>query len=420
MLEVTVQPHQGLVIGGIAEVGVNKTSLPYVPGSTLRGALAAAWIREHGEPQAHPRRSEFIDLFEGEIRYGLLLQDGTGVVPLTVRRCKYPTEAECSTWCEDAAYAPEAIACPHCGGGVESGKGEVSGVLSRRVLRAALGDDGRAKDGYLYARYELARERAYQGTISGTHPWLEEKRTIWIGGRTTTSGRAAFHAVSAGHLPVPASRHPDGALVIRLTAPAILVDDAGRPTLDPVPELLRLLELPREALKKAQRWTRPQRVGGWHAASGLPKPTEIAVAMGSTVVLHLAETGNLARLRREGIGLRRTEGHGSLELNPAPWRPGTRETVPPQAVDGGPLADVRRLGLLDREREVRWLLGRGRQALVERERGRSHAVNDFFDERVAIHFSDEQADAVRRLFTAPDLPGALVLLQRRLEEVAER
>ncbi|GAB3275258.1 hypothetical protein GCM10027589_00250 [Actinocorallia lasiicapitis] len=418
MRDVTITAHQGLILGGPAEVGFDKTSLDYIPGSVLRGALAAAWIKEHGVPaRTNPHRKEFIDLFEGEIRYGRLLQDGTSVTPLTAQRCKYPRTSDCLAWSADAAVDEEAVRCPNCGGGIDAGKGEIVGVQVRRVLRAALEDDGRAKDGHLYARRELSSARTYRGTITGSHPYLDQERHLWLGGRTTTSGHVTLRTTPAAPRAVPDSPRPDGALIVQLTGPAIVVDDVGRPSLDPVPEILRLLGLPGSALKTSRTWTRPQRVGGWHAASGLPKPTELALNMGSVTVLHLSEGGDTERLAREGIGLRRSEGFGTVQLNPAPWRLPARssETQQPEPTA---LDAVRDLGLLDREREVRWLLDRGRQALVARERGRPAVIADFFQERVAIHFDDPQAEAVRELFNSEQLPAALALLELRLEQVA--
>ncbi len=146
--EVIAAARQGLAVGGPGEVGFDKVTLPYVPGSTLRGALATAWILEHGIPDAaNPRREEFIALFERDIRYGPLLQDGTAVVPLSAVWCKYPATPACEQWSADAAVDGEATTCPHCGQGTDAGKGEVTGVRVRRVLRTPQDAEGRAKDG---------------------------------------------------------------------------------------------------------------------------------------------------------------------------------------------------------------------------------------------------------------------------------
>jgi len=427
MGEVTVLARQGLALGGPAEVGFDKGTLRYVPGSTLRGALATAWIRQHGFPgTANPRRAEFIGLFERDVRYGPLFQDGTTVVPLSAIWCKYPATAACAEWSADAAVDGDTATCPHCGKGTDSGRGEVTGVRERRVLRTELDDAGRALDEHLYARHELQAGLTYRGRLAGSHPWLEQTREIWLGGRTSTRGLATFQVRPEASDPAAAaiteSARPDGALVIRLASPAIIVDDAGRPTLDPVPEIVRVLGLPASAVRTQHCWTRPVRVGGWHAASGLPKPAELAIELGSVVVLRFSEqpsTERLWQLAREGVGLRRIEGFGSVQVNPQPWR---LVQAPPDeraATEEGPsaLAGLRDHGLLDDETVVRWLLDRSRLVLVELERDRSFSAEPLFQERVPTFFDDDQVDAVRALFASPRLLAAIPLLEQALDRI---
>jgi len=428
MPEVIAIARQGLAIGGPAEVGFDKTTLPYIPGSTLRGALASVWISEHGIPKAsHPRREEFIGLFERDIRYGPLFQDGTSVVPLTATWCKYPSTSGCEEWSADAAVDGDAGTCPHCGNGTDTGKGEVTGVRIRRVLRTELDRDGRPVQGRLYARHELESGITYRGYLTGSHPWLQQAREIWLGGRTSTRGLATVEVTPEPDEPaapvIPASARADGALVVRLTSPAIIVDDAGRPALDPVPEILRVLGLSRPAVEEARCWTRPIRVGGWHAASGLPKPTELAMELGSVLVLRFREQpgpGSLQRLAREGVGLRRIEGFGSVQLNPPPWRRAEAlpaVAVPAQEAEPSALAALHDHGLLDDELTVRWLVSRCRLVLVERERNPGYSFASLFEERVAVFFDDAQADVVAGLFASPRLATVIPLLEQALERL---
>jgi CRISPR-associated protein Csx10 len=428
MPEVTAVARQGLAVGGPAEVGFDKVTLPYVPGSTLRGALAAAWIREHGSPHAgNPRRGEFITLFEHDIRYGPLFQEGTAVVPLSAVWCKYPADAACEDWSADAAVTGTPRTCPHCGSGTDTGKGEVTGVRARRVLRTRLDAAGRAMDGYLYARHELESGLTYRGHLTGTHPWLVGQSEVWIGGRGSTRGQAPIQVTpdpeGRATASPPASPRADGALVIRFTSPAIIVDSAGRPTLDPAPEVMRVLGAPGTAVERSQCWTRPVRVGGWHTASGLPKPVEIAVAMGSVIVLHLREQpdpANLQRLAEEGVGLRRIEGFGSVEVNPSPWRLPTAPRAIPKKAEPSLLAGLQDNGLLADETAVRWLIDRSRLVLVERERDPGLTFSSLLEERVAVFFDDAQAEAVSELFASPRLPAAIALLEQALEQIPPR
>lgn len=225
---------------------------------------------------------------------------------------------------------------------------------------------------------------------------------------------------------IPASARADGAMVVRLTSPAIIVDDAGRPTLDPVPEILRVLGMPLSSAEKARSrcWTRPVRAGGWHAASGLPKPAELGMELGSVLVLHFREQPSpesLQHLALEGIGLRRIEGFGSVQLNPPPWRraralPAAK--VPAQEAEPSALAPLRDHGLLDDELTVRWLVSRCRLVLVERERDPRYSSASLFEERVAVFFDNAQADVVAGLFASPRLASAIPLLEQALQRLA--
>jgi CRISPR-associated protein Csx10 len=421
MRETVVTARQGLAIGGPAEVGYDKTTLPYIPGSALRGALAAAWIRDYGPPTpGHPRRAEFIDLFERSTRFGPLLQAGTQVVPLSAVFCKYPTRSDCAGYIADAAVDPDTDRCPHCGAPTATGKGEVEGVHTDRVMRTQLDAQGRAEDGNLFARHELRRGHTYHGYLIGDHPWLTIERQVWLGGKTSTSGRASVRVAAHDTTPhVATSPRRDRALVLRLDSPAIIVDDAGRPSLDPTGEILRVLDLPPDAVTGPRVWTRPVQVGGWHAASGLPKPTEVALAMGSVIVLHLAvppDPQGLIRLVTQGIGLRRVEGFGMLSVNPPAWRRALTEDTPTPAHQPT-LEALRRLRLLDNETTVRWLLDRARAVLVARQRGESVNYPQLFTERVPLYFDDQQAAAVRDLFSGPNLAMAVPMLDHHLDRL---
>lgn len=428
MPEVIVFAKQGLAIGGPAEVGFDKGTLHYVPGSTLRGALAAAWIQRYGIPDtSNQRRDEFIGLFERDIRYGPLFQDGTSITPLSARWCKYPATPACEVWSADAATDPDADACPHCERPADSGKGEVAGVRVRRVVRTKLDKQGRAEDANLFARHELEPRLTYRGQLAGDHPWLTEPREIWLGGRTTTSGLATFEVAPTAEPPdgqvIPASPRSDGALVVKLTSPALVVDDAGRPIFDPAQEILRVLGLPAAMPRQSMCWTRPVRVGGWHAASGTPKPIEHAMAMGSVVVLHLdpqPAPGRLAKLASDGIGLRRIEGFGAVDINPAAWRRALAQSpraADAEAPESSVLTRLRDEALLDDETLLRWLVDRCRMVLVERLRDPGFTHGSLLTERVAVYFSDAQADAVGELFSSPRLAAAIPILEQILDQV---
>ncbi|WP_283135335.1 type III-B CRISPR module-associated Cmr3 family protein [Rhizohabitans arisaemae] len=360
VLDVTVVARQAFAIGVRPTADAPIQTRLHVPGSVLRGALAAAWINEYGEPDPlRPgravippgRRAEFEELFERKVRFGPLLAVGSSVVPLSVKRCKYADEGDlddpCRTALQDEAFGQTGRTCPSCDGPTVHGRGEVEFFDTARAGRAektrlALTDGETSADGMLYTRQALRpfdREpgrdgkrtwRSFTGQIVGSNSWLGETRRIHIGGRRSTSGAADYSARPAGNRPAPIE---DDRLVLRLTTPAILVDRAGRPV--DVPDTTLLSEQLGVKVTVGRRWVRTTTVGGWHAASNLPKPDELAVTAGSVFELLLDDRPDpdaVEGLLRHGLGLRRGEGFGWIQAGPwhrpaAPTPPGDDESA---------------------------------------------------------------------------------------------
>ena len=308
-----------------------RTTLTHVPGAVVRGALAAAWITRHGTPTEQPGavRDSFVALFEGGVRYGpcYAVVDGRPAVPqsLAVLAHKYPpadpTGCVQSVW-DEAPWGERApVTCPDCGSPVEYDP-RVGDPQVYRHTSVALGPDRTAVEGKLVTR-ELLRPTVLRGAVWAQDPGLLEAlgelTNISIGGRRTTRGRATVQVNREAGYPVPQVLDPYR-IVLRLASPGVFVDDLGRPARDP--SAAELEEVLGTTVRVARRWTRWTTVGGWHAASGLPKPEETAVTAGSTYVLELGDQARpeaLADLGRRGVGLRRHEGFG--DLAPAPVLP---------------------------------------------------------------------------------------------------
>ncbi|MEO3747198.1 RAMP superfamily CRISPR-associated protein [Plantactinospora sp. B5E13] len=369
-LAVTVVARQRLALGVASEVGYYTASHPYVPGSVLRGALAAAWITEHGPPgHGNPATDEFRTLFDGHIRYGHLLPDGSHRTPLSVYRCKYPTSDACHDTVVDQAFET-GDHCPACGMRLEQSRGDldVPGGLTRITRTSIDPTTGRAKDGELYANSALPAGTTLSGLIHGYHPWLAQPRTLWLGGRRTVGGQAELTTTPHHPPAAPPAPEPGQPLVVRLTSPAVFVDPAGRPRLEPEPTL----DLTPGATLLPGAWTRPVTWAGWHAASRLPKPTDLCAEAGSTyritgppdILATLAE-----RLGRDGIGLRRAEGFGSVTIATGPWRPAH---PPPQPeTDGADPLQALHNKLVDLRLDDpawRWLTGALRALQIEQHR----------------------------------------------------
>jgi CRISPR-associated protein Csx10 len=423
-VQVTATARQRLALGTAAEVSYFTGSHDHVPGSVLRGALAAAWIAEHGTPtRGGAQQAEFRALFDGDIRYGPLLPDGSQMVPLSVLRCKYPIDDGCRAVAVDRAFRAfdDSDRCPSCGWLLTRGKGGLAGAprMERSMRTSIKPGSGRVVDGELYAHAALPAGTVLTGTVHGRHGWLESQRTVWLGGRRTVGGEAALTWTPIPDRPVPAWTAAGGdALVVRLLSPAVFVDPAGRPRPDPDPSL----DLCGATVARA--WTRPVEWSGWHAASRLPKPTDLVAATGSTyritgprdVLDELAD-----RIHRHGWGLRRAEGFGVAEVATGPWRPATsapREATPaPDEAtlaprDGAeptqrtgetrlaqPLRALTRLGLAGYQQ--RWLVNTMRSLQVEQQRGAldmvtEKIVDELLLQATAIRLTGRQREGIRR------------------------
>jgi CRISPR-associated protein Csx10 len=301
----------------------------YLPGTVVRGAFAAAWIAANG-PSAPgtPARTEFLRLFEGGVRFGPMFA-GAEFMPLSVVSHKYKETDDCPVAEYDRALTGGVpTRCPECKSPLEHPKGLRGGqVATRRRTSVAIASTGVARRGQIVTRDTLEVGQTFRGTLVTADPTLLETLAglgpVRVGGRRTTHGRATV-AITEGAAPPTAQRRDEGHLVLRLRSPAVFVDNNGRPSRDPNRD--ELAEVLGCRVRVARRWTRWLTTGGWHIASGLPKPAELAVAPGSTYLLEPERDVTdeaLAHLGRRGLGLRRNEGFGDLAPPPAlaPGRP---------------------------------------------------------------------------------------------------
>jgi CRISPR-associated protein Csx10 len=218
------------------------------------------------------------------------------------------------------------------------------------------------------------------------------------------------------------ARATGGTLVLRLTGPAVFVDPAGRPRLEPD----RDLDLP-NGIEVDAAWTRPLHWSGWHAASRLPKPTDVCAAPGSTYRL-TADPAILdafaQRVLDEGIGLRRAEGFGVVEIATAPWRPPVppvRGVVPPdeaqptaQTTVQARMRSLQELALPPQGRA--WLVGALRSLQIEQLRALSGQqtispgtaaevdtiLKELMRQPTAMDLTGRQRDGIRGALTGID------------------
>ncbi|GAA4415682.1 hypothetical protein GCM10023148_12210 [Actinokineospora soli] len=240
---------------------------------------------------------------------------------------KYPPTRRCRQLWWDQARGEHATTCDRCDSPLVASKGQPVGevpVVGR--TSAALDSDGVARDGMLFHDRALRTGQTLHGWVHG--PATAALRhngqpvgDVLLGSRRSVRGAAALH-LHPDDRPDPVETHDDQ-VVLRLASPGVFVDAYGLPTDTPdTDELADQLAV--DDVRVTRSWTRWTEVGGWHAASGLPKPTDRAVAAGSTYLLDCTPhptTTALTTLATRGIGLRRREGCGALYHRP-PAPPG--------------------------------------------------------------------------------------------------
>lgn len=372
MSELVLTLRQPAQLGSRARRDNVLGTMEYIPGSVVRGALAAAWLARNGVSKpGTPEREEFLKLFEGGVRYGALLRDSTEFMSLAVAGHKYEPRETCEVIDYDRARGETPPPyCEQCGSPIEQRKGLTGDrePLNRRTS-VAIGPGGTARPGDLFTRETLSAGTAFRGTVTASDDTLlkilGDLGPVRVGGRRTTHGLADIAITPGASPPVP-ERRPDGTVIIRLRSPGIFVDDHGRPADRPSESELRQA-LGGTGARVTRAWTRWEQAGGWHAASGLPKPQELTVAAGSTYTLSTERTlgdSDLSALSERGLGLRRHEGFG--DLAPAPvLRPGAAERR--RAADNSNKRRARTAPL------NRLLIGNARVANLIRELMKAHA-----------------------------------------------
>ena len=305
--------RSAVTAGTGAEVGNGQRGHLVIPGSVVRGALAAAWLREHGLADADER---FAALFERDLYVGPAVPVGSRLTPLSKFRRKYPEPGAPNEW-NDAA----AVDAP--GQGVDYGRGwQVPPEYTVRITRTALNADGTAKTGNLFTETGLRAGVVAVGQLlvrtddAAGLDWLRQPRTLRVGGRRSTGGAADWTVQeddAAGERTLADPGNSDGAMLVRCLAPLILVDQFGAPAADRGAVEAALTQAAGQSMTVRREWVRTRTVEGWHTASGLPKVADWAIEAGS--VFEVTGLTDAARERlEEGVGLRRQEGFGRVEV----------------------------------------------------------------------------------------------------------
>ncbi|MFP4033440.1 MAG: hypothetical protein ACLFTV_17940 [Desulfococcaceae bacterium] len=348
--------------------------LPFLTGSTLRGAVAGQMLRRGVEPEAGDFRRLFLD---APPRFPDLLpatrrDESPRPYPLTAHSCKRSPGFKSGSGEESGhgvfdnlaavgagqwlrVASESAFSCPTCGADLKPRSGFWNGRTDAPsaaepvvVYERHTGIDratGTIAPSIFFTVEGLADFRKdpdgeYQPQFLSGEMFLSPdqeavlreaiQEPVFAGGdRTRGMGELQLALEKTEFQPpdpvawnrefrkkleaVTGDSVPDGLLFsVDLTAHAILVDAFLRPMPDPK------LDFPE--IETVARVVRSRLVKGWQASWQLPKPDDIALAMGGVFLFCYTGTDEeglikyLSRLAKEGIGLRRPEGFGRVRV----------------------------------------------------------------------------------------------------------
>lgn len=309
--------------GAVGQGGMVGNSRPIhevLPGSVLRGALAAVWLAGDAPPGADA--ASFRALFETDMLLRQAVPIGMTLHAMSQRQCKYPDTGCPSAW-HDLAVDGPIMHCAVCGGALDEGKGWSWNDIPPTVAltRTALTKDETARDEQLFTRRALRKATILRGSIvvldAAAHQseidWLTRTRELRVGGQRSHMGRMRWECALEAPVsqPTTASKTPGEGerVVLRALSPLIVTDEYGAPSTDIGPTLR--LRWPGASVERS--WVRPVRLSGWHSASGIAKPEDLACEAGSTFVVEGLPPEAKEQLAL-GLGLRRLEGYGELQV----------------------------------------------------------------------------------------------------------
>lgn len=351
-------------------------SLDYIPGSTLRGAVAAHYLQAQGEDEA------FHELFvSGRACFPDMLpshQDDAGrLLPATARLCKRHgwkhaqslTDALLRLALADMTDCAEPLSdrsWEYCSeqdcqainkrdraqGYVTSGNKQVE-TRSRLLTGTSISRfTGTAESGMLFSQQALQERQFFKGVVrvhgdgaaelqarleqtlyTGTRLRIGAARSRGLGlvelkewadswGSEELTARVDSFNQALRELAERYKTVTDGAAYFAMTLEShlILRDQAGRAVtqIRKGPDLSELMGLAGVTL--GRHVILPAVVRGWNAQQGLPKEDEPTVGRGSALLFRIdpgseeAVYQALARIERDGLGRRRSEGFGRVRV----------------------------------------------------------------------------------------------------------
>jgi CRISPR-associated protein Csx10 len=325
----------------------------YLPGSVLRGAVVARYLRSNNLSQRDAADPTVRRLFfDGTTRYlnGYPLDRlGKRTLPTPLSwQCEKGNEREIFDFAVEAPDDDEkqwhGVSKPFCSiGEQDEGKQEVRLVQPERhiaVHTARTRRFGRAMPanvidpskgdtpGAVYRYNALAAGQSFEAVVlcendadADTIRALLDGEATLGGSRSAGYGRVRFQDVREvenwREVAEPLISDVDGKLIVTLLSDALLRDENGQFSADPRIITNVLSKYLGVSLTLRKAFLRDTVVGGFNRKWGLPLPQSLAVAMGSVFVYDAprCDPDKLLALEQQGIGERRAEGFGRLAIN---------------------------------------------------------------------------------------------------------
>lgn len=293
MRELRITNLEPLILDPDTGISNERDTLDYIPASRLRGAFYAAL------PQI-ARGIQAADLlgYDGP-RWSCAFPADNGWQPLRPRpRCSEKIKGRADRWFKyNWDGNPLEPATP---------KVEINMGLSRHYGRRA------HRDTALYARSALSPGQQFVAWVDSDLVSLGDYR-MSIGTRHSVNGLCHVKVVEPANRPFKNNRN-DQRHILMLLSDAIVPGLHGGYMRGLDNEALtRELGCKAKVLAKYSSW---HTVGAWSGTWGMPRESAVAIEAGSAWLVEADDLECLERCANEGIGVRRFEGYGWLELDP--------------------------------------------------------------------------------------------------------
>jgi hypothetical protein len=328
-------------------------TLPYVPGSSLRGALAQRWLAA-AEPDDTFRRVFQSGAVRFEHAYPLAGDARTVPAPLTFLACKL-SGLKAGHVARDLVHAEEGVQCEAdehgaCPAALKRVRGftttdtdvarvvdEDAALVSRQRVGTMADGSGRVRGpggddegGALFEERLIAAGTRFGVTITGPRELVEHlvagtglppggALSLGVGRSRTVRGDLTVEWQPPDPAPPPRN-HTGDPHVLLLTSDTILLDGYQRSLTNLGSEALvarEILGCEPGDVEIHQHAVRTRSTGGWDALHRMSKPADTAMVAGSLVRFSAPTTAVQQLARTSGLGWRQAEGHGAFLLDAA-------------------------------------------------------------------------------------------------------